>query len=126
MPGREAPVPVTGQWSSDPLDALLRPPIDETEEEKQHRLSQEDEARRVSQAIDDTLKQERLQRKKAKVVRLLLLGQSESGESTLLSHSYFISHACFVLEGKSTTLRREYSFSRNLQPCGSVRHSFSL
>lgn len=95
MPGREAPVPVTGQYSSDPLDAALRPPIDETEEEKHHRLTQEEAARRVSQAIDDTLKQERMQRKKAKIVRLLLLGQSESGQSILFWCSNLISHATF-------------------------------
>lgn len=83
-------MPVTGQYSYDPLDAVLRPPIDETEEEKQHRLSQEEEATRISQAIDDTIRQERLQRKKAKVVRLLLLGQSESGESVLLLCSNLI------------------------------------
>ncbi|CAL1708707.1 unnamed protein product [Somion occarium] len=84
MPAREAPVPVIGQFSSDPLDALLRPPIDETDEEKAYRLAQESEAKRISQAIDDGIRQERLQRKKAKVVRLLLLGQSESGKSTTL------------------------------------------
>lgn len=58
---------------------MLRPPIDETAEEKAFRVAQEEEARRISQAIDDSIRQERQQRKKMKVVRLLLLGQSESG-----------------------------------------------
>ncbi|KAI0945030.1 hypothetical protein AcV7_001673 [Taiwanofungus camphoratus] len=77
MPAREPP-------DRDPLDAVLRPPIDETAEEKAFRVAQEEEARRISQAIDDSIRQERQQRKKMKVVRLLLLGQSESGKSTTL------------------------------------------
>ena len=63
----------------DPLDAILRPPLDETPEEKACRMAQEEEARRVSMAIDESIRQERIARKKMKVVRLLLLGQSESG-----------------------------------------------
>ncbi|KZT00652.1 G-alpha-domain-containing protein [Laetiporus sulphureus 93-53] len=77
MPGREPP-------DHDPLDAVLRPPIDETPEEKAFRLAQEEDARRVSQAIDESIRLEKQQRKKMKVVRLLLLGQSESGKSTTL------------------------------------------
>ena len=65
----------------DPLDAVLIPPIDETPEERAHRLSNEAEALRISQAIDDQINRERSLRKKRKVVRLLLLGQSESGTS---------------------------------------------
>ena len=72
MPARDPP---------DPLDAALRPPIDETPEEKIVRLAQEAEARRVSHQIDEDIKRERTFRKKRQVVKLLLLGQSESGES---------------------------------------------
>jgi len=72
MPAREPP-------DNDPLDAVLRPPIDETPEEKAFRVAAEEEARRISQEIDESIRQEKLQRKKMKVVRLLLLGQSESG-----------------------------------------------
>ncbi|KAI0074990.1 G-alpha-domain-containing protein [Panus rudis PR-1116 ss-1] len=89
MPGREAPVPVRGHFSSDPLDAVLRPPIDETEEERAQRLAEEAEAKRVSQAIDEQLKQERTARKKARVVRLLLLGQSESEFQRIYTPSAF-------------------------------------
>jgi guanine nucleotide-binding protein alpha-1 subunit len=64
----------------DPFDALLRPPPDETEEEKNVRLAQEAEARRISQAIDESIRQERTRQRKRKIVRVLLLGQSESGE----------------------------------------------
>ena len=53
--------------------------IDETEEEKASRIAEEEAARRVSHAIDEAIRQEKQQRKKQKLVRLLLLGQSESG-----------------------------------------------
>ena len=69
----------------DPLSAALRPPIDETEEEKAHRLADEEAAKRVSLAIDEAIKLEDKQRKKRRLVRLLLLGQSESGP---FIHSY--------------------------------------
>ncbi|KIK11121.1 hypothetical protein PISMIDRAFT_59810, partial [Pisolithus microcarpus 441] len=65
----------------DPLDELLRPPQGETEEDRVIRLAQEAEARRRSQAIDESIKAERIEQKKKSVVRLLLLGQSESGAS---------------------------------------------
>ncbi|EED84888.1 candidate G-protein alpha subunit [Postia placenta Mad-698-R] len=77
MPGRDPP-------DNDPLDAVLRPPIDETLEEKSFRLAAEAEAHRISQEIDESIRQEKLQKKKMRVVRLLLLGQSESGKSTTL------------------------------------------
>ncbi|KAI6021684.1 guanine nucleotide binding protein, alpha subunit [Pisolithus microcarpus] len=60
----------------DPLDELLRPPQGETEEDRVIRLAQEAEARRRSQAIDESIKGR----------ALLLLGQSESGKSTTLRH----------------------------------------
>lgn len=81
MPSRDPPIPVQPHLSDDPLDAALRPPIDETEEEKALRLSIEEEARRISQEIDDSIREEKAQRKKSRAVRLLLLGQSESGTS---------------------------------------------
>ncbi|KAF8837882.1 G-alpha-domain-containing protein [Paxillus ammoniavirescens] len=70
----------------DPLDELLKPPADETEEDRLIRLAQEAEARRISLQIDESIKAERQQQKKKSVVRLLLLGQSESGKSTTLRH----------------------------------------
>lgn len=75
-------MPVTrDRVDRDPLSAALRPPIDETEEEKASRLAEEDAAKRVSHAIDEAIRIEKQQRKKHKIVRLLLLGQSESGPS---------------------------------------------
>ena len=63
----------------DPLDLLLRPSPEETPSEKQDRLDREAEAKRVSIAIDATLRAEKAARRKKRIVRLLLLGQSESG-----------------------------------------------
>ncbi|KAL4251985.1 P-loop containing nucleoside triphosphate hydrolase [Abortiporus biennis] len=80
MPGRNT----IHSQQEDPLDAVLRPPIDETEDEKAQRVAAEEEARRVSHEIDEEIKQDKLARKKGKIVRLLLLGQSESGKSTTL------------------------------------------
>lgn len=85
MPAREP---------QDPLDAILRPPIDESPEEKELRLAKEAEALRISHEIDEQIKREKVQRKKKHLVRLLLLGQSESGAlppsqlSCLSSHIY--------------------------------------
>ncbi|KAH7910678.1 guanine nucleotide binding protein, alpha subunit [Hygrophoropsis aurantiaca] len=70
----------------DPLDEALRPPFDESEEERAIRLSEEAEAKRISQAIDESIRVERQSQKKRSIVRLLLLGQSESGKSTTLRH----------------------------------------
>lgn len=73
-----------GTADRDPLDDVLRPPIDETEEERSIRLRNEEQAKRVSEAIDEAIRQERQAAKKKDVVRLLLLGQSESGTIPLV------------------------------------------
>jgi len=65
--------------SDDPLDEILKPPPDESLEQRHLRLEREAEAKRVSQAIDASIKAERTARRKKRIVRLLLLGQSESG-----------------------------------------------
>lgn len=93
------PVPV------DPFDDILRPPPDETPEERALRLAKEEEARQVSAAIDASIKAERNARRKKRIVRLLLLGQSESGEYFLMLLGYLRSQWA----GKSTTLRRKLS-----------------
>jgi guanine nucleotide-binding protein subunit alpha len=63
----------------DPLTAALTPPHDESPEARAIRVSREEEALRVSQAIDESIRIERQMNKKNKIVRILLLGQSESG-----------------------------------------------
>ena len=56
-----------------PFFDFMQPPVDETPAQKTARL--------VSDAIDEEIKQERANMKKEKsVIRVLLLGQSESGE----------------------------------------------
>ncbi|KAH9477521.1 Guanine nucleotide-binding protein alpha-4 subunit [Psilocybe cubensis] len=70
--------------SEDPLDEVLKPPPDETPEQRELRLEREAEAKRVSLAIDANIKAERQALRKKRIVRLLLLGQSESGKSTTL------------------------------------------
>lgn len=63
----------------DPIAAALTPPHDESPEARAIRISREEEALRVSQAIDESIRIERQMNKKNKIVRILLLGQSESG-----------------------------------------------
>jgi guanine nucleotide-binding protein alpha-1 subunit len=79
--------PITPKAHSitDPFDEVLKPPPDETDSERQFREARQEEAKRVSNAIDDAIKAERQMRKKKRIIRLLLLGQSESGESLLVS-----------------------------------------
>jgi len=72
--------------AEDPLTAALLGsiPRDETPAQRQQRLALEAEARRISDEIDERLRQERIERGRRKVVKVLLLGQSESGKSTTL------------------------------------------
>lgn len=80
-----------GTPTRDPLDDALRPPIDETDEERSIRLQTEEQAKRVSDAIDEAIRQERQAAKKKDVVRILLLGQSESGATLItLTSSHWI------------------------------------
>ncbi len=72
-------MPSRAVLSDDPLAAVMAPPPDETPDERAVRVQREEEARRISDAIDESIKQERLLQKRKKVVKLLLLGQSESG-----------------------------------------------
>lgn len=69
--------------SDDPLDEALRPPADETIEQRELRLEREGEAKKISLAIDASIKAERQARRRKRIVRLLLLGQSESGNDSL-------------------------------------------
>ncbi|KAG5219673.1 G-alpha-domain-containing protein [Salix suchowensis] len=76
--------------SSDPLSAALAPPPGETLEQKELRLKAEAEAKRISDGIDDMIRQERHDRKRGRAeVKVLLLGQSESGKSTTLKLSNY-------------------------------------
>ncbi|KAL4252694.1 P-loop containing nucleoside triphosphate hydrolase [Abortiporus biennis] len=73
---------------NDPLTALMAPPADETPEQRISRLEEEAEAKRISDAIDEGIKAEKAARNKRRKgeIRMLLLGQSESGKSTTLKN----------------------------------------
>lgn len=68
--------------TSDPLAAALLPPPNETEEERYARLEAETEAKKKSDSIDEMIQKDR--KKSRNEVKVLLLGQSESGKSTTL------------------------------------------
>ncbi|KDQ18140.1 hypothetical protein BOTBODRAFT_155240 [Botryobasidium botryosum FD-172 SS1] len=73
-------------YTDDPLTMALLPPKDESPTDRSARLHAEEEAKRISDRIDEELKKERAARKKQREreVKVLLLGQSESGKSTCL------------------------------------------
>ncbi|KAH9887394.1 G-alpha-domain-containing protein [Cubamyces lactineus] len=71
----------------DPLAAALAPPPGESAAQRDERLRREDEAKRISDEIDERLKHDRAAYKRHKsTFKLLLLGQSESGKSTTLKN----------------------------------------
>ncbi|OBZ78476.1 Guanine nucleotide-binding protein alpha-4 subunit [Grifola frondosa] len=71
----------------DPLTRAIAPPPNESPEDRAARLYAEAEAQRISDEIDEFLKNDRAAWKKHKgLFKLLLLGQSESGKSTTLKN----------------------------------------
>jgi guanine nucleotide-binding protein alpha-1 subunit len=67
--------------SVDPLAVLSAPPKDETAEQRAARERAEADAKRVSDLIDEQIRQEKAARAKKRMpVKVLLLGQSESGK----------------------------------------------
>jgi hypothetical protein len=98
----------------DPLALAIAPPPDETPDERDERLRVEAAATARSDEIDDMLKLERAELKKKKgVVKVLLLGQAESG--TFVSDMP-LGVVCSIVfsTGKSTTLKSVYAV---LGPC---------
>ena len=74
---------------NDPLSVFLIRPKNETAEQRALRERKESEARRVSERIDEELRAEKAALKKQRgLVKVLLLGQSESGKSTALKSDY--------------------------------------
>ncbi|KAF9473675.1 G-alpha-domain-containing protein [Pholiota conissans] len=72
--------------AQDPFAVFHRPPPNETPGERAEREAMEIAARKVSERIDDELRAEKARMKRERVVRVLLLGQSESGKSTTLKN----------------------------------------
>jgi hypothetical protein len=66
--------------ATDPLAVISAPPPNESSHERAAREEREAEAQRISDLIDDEIRAERAIRKKEEdIVKILLLGQSESG-----------------------------------------------
>lgn len=67
--------------TDDPLSRALAPPPDETPDDRTRRLREEAEARKRSDAIDEAIRAERaaMKKEKASTLKILLLGQAESG-----------------------------------------------
>jgi guanine nucleotide-binding protein alpha-1 subunit len=71
-------MPIT---DSDPFADFLRPPPDESPPARAARERREAEAKRVSEQIDEDIRNEKsAMRKRRHQVTVLLLGQSESGK----------------------------------------------
>ncbi|KAL0579767.1 hypothetical protein V5O48_002261 [Marasmius crinis-equi] len=76
----------------DPLTRAMAPPPDETPSDREARLQAEQEAKKRSDAIDEEINQQRLAEKKEQPpVKVLLLGQSESGKTTTIKNFQLIS-----------------------------------
>lgn len=73
----------------DPLSLAIAPPRDESPSSRWQREQAEAHARRVSSQIDDAIKAEKMAMKKGKKpIRVLLLGQSESGKTTTIKSTF--------------------------------------
>ncbi|RDB17773.1 Guanine nucleotide-binding protein alpha-4 subunit [Hypsizygus marmoreus] len=82
-----SPATMGRSFEEDPLTLAIAPPPDETPEQRQAREIAEAEARKISDEIDEQIRREREgDRKKKKPVKLLLLGQSESGKTATLKN----------------------------------------
>ena len=73
---------------SDPFYQLMQPPPDETPAQATARRIRELDAQRTSDEIDEALRREHSNhiKKEKNVVKILLLGQSESGQWDILEN----------------------------------------
>jgi hypothetical protein len=75
----------------DPLSRVLEPPANETSEQRAAREAREAEARRVSDRIDEQIRSEKQANSRNRApVKVLMLGQAESGAPPLLLHSLLL------------------------------------
>jgi guanine nucleotide-binding protein alpha-1 subunit len=76
---------------SDPLSRALRPPPNETPQQATERMVKHKAANLVSREIDERiLEDKKALERKHNAVKILLLGQSESGKSTTLRSTSLI------------------------------------
>ena len=79
----------------DPFAHIKKPPADETPDERAKRLSEEHDAAKRSQDIDEALAVEKREmEKRNKMIKVLLLGQAESGKSTTLKSTFHVPCSC--------------------------------
>ena len=100
QPAPELPFPATSltmaRHDDDPFATFTRPPPNETAQERAVRETREAAAKKRSDAIDEDLRKEKLRLKKEEknLVRVLLLGQSESGESAHIGVPSVLTFRC--------------------------------
>ncbi|GJJ06492.1 hypothetical protein Clacol_000684 [Clathrus columnatus] len=107
--------------SPDPLSVAIQPPADETPQQRTARQQAEVEAARISGEIDAQIESDREKLKKRAVkqeVKVVLLGQAESGKSTLRKQ--------FQLQWASRTLDAERATWRPIVALNIIRGLSSL
>jgi hypothetical protein len=85
--------------ASDPLAVVTAPPLNELPQDKAAREEREAEAQKISNQIDEEISADKVALKeKEQTVKILLLGQSESGESPVHSPSQRQPSDCWSTE----------------------------
>jgi hypothetical protein len=90
---QEVPEPAPEPETEDPLLRALAPPADETPTQRARREAQEEEARLLSERIDEEIRRDRVIRRPHRPVKVVLLGPGSCGASAF-----------------APTLRRIYAF----------------
>ncbi|KAG8845259.1 hypothetical protein FRB91_001916 [Serendipita sp. 411] len=100
----------------DPLTLALKPAPDETAAERSAREARERDAKRVNDHIDAEIEQEKKRLRYDKTVKVLLIGQSESGKSTTLKQFQLIfASKQFERERKSWKLIIQFNLVRSIR-----------
>ncbi|TFK51201.1 G-alpha-domain-containing protein [Heliocybe sulcata] len=74
-------------YDDDPFSRILKPPQNETPGQQRVRMEKQQEAQRISRQIDESiLESKKAFEKRKKAIKILLLGQAESGKSTTLKN----------------------------------------
>ena len=84
--------------SADPLSRALQPPSNETPEQRAAREAKEAEAKRVSDRIDEQIRSEKQANSRNRApVKVLMLGQAESGAPPFILLVYLYANAIHFL-----------------------------